>query len=140
MSQVKINDPLVIAAHLEGGITGKFVRATIKDILGAEIAGSPVTLADLGDGLYIDTSLTKTRGEFVVLIEVFDDAGFALPNQDFENGAMSFIDPPYTVLFDVPIDVDIAINEPIDIDITPNDRIDIDITPPDSINLDIECD
>lgn len=137
--QIKVSDPLIIAAHLEDNIAGKFVRATVKDSSGVEIVGSPVSLTDLGAGVYLDQTLIKKRGTFMAIIEVFDDAGFTLPNQDFEVGVETFIDPPFSVLFDPGIDVEIGDNPVLDVEIIPGDTIDIELEQP-IIEVDIDCD
>lgn len=137
--QVKVNDPILIAAHLEDSVVGKFLRATVTNEDGIEIGGSPVALADLGGGIYRDKSLIKKRGTFFAIIEVFDNAGFTESNQDFEEGVLTFTDPPFNLLFNGPIDVDITPPEPLEIDIAV-EPLEINIADPTVINIDIDCD
>lgn len=137
--QVKVSDRMVIAAYLEDRTAGKFLRATVQDIDGNELSDSPLTLTDLGGGLYRDKSLIKQRGKFFVTIQVFDDAGFTEPNEDFEDLTMQFGDPPFTVLTESPINIDIAEPDRLDLDVG-SDTIDINIVEPDRIDIDIICD
>jgi hypothetical protein len=124
---VKVGDPLPIAAFIEDGVAGKYIRATVKDSQGNGITGSPVTLTDLGGGLYADYSFTKKRGIFYAILEVFDDALFTQPNEDIESSVLTFTDPPFNVLFDAPTEIDISEGDAFEIAIDDQDVIDVEL-------------
>jgi hypothetical protein len=69
--------PMPLAIQLFDCNTTKYVKATVLDATGTAIVNSPVTLTNVGTGLYTNFSLlTSTSPYYVVQYLVYDDASF----------------------------------------------------------------
>ena len=64
--------------------TTKFVRATVRDPSGSEVAGSPVSVPHLANGTYASNALLNMPNVLNIVVEydVFDDALFTTPSCD----------------------------------------------------------
>jgi len=75
-----IGEKIPLFLLTESRVSGKVVRARIRDKDGAEITGSPVTVAHLADGEYFDDSIAMPNtAHIVVTYDVFDGPGFTNP-------------------------------------------------------------
>jgi len=75
---LEAGDNIPLRMLLEDRATDKFIRARVRDDVGAEISGSPFSVAHLSDGFYADsTSATMPdKPHITVEYDVFDDALF----------------------------------------------------------------
>ena len=90
---------LDISLENDNPVVDKFVRVTLKSANGDTLPESPVALTDQGGGRHFDNSVTKNPGSVSALFEVFDDAGFAVQDLNFENASERYIDPPFSSAF-----------------------------------------
>lgn len=73
----KPGDPIRLNLQLFDGDENKFIKAYLRDNLGAQLAGSPVTLTHTDNGLYEDDSiLMPNNPEVTAVYEVYNDSGF----------------------------------------------------------------
>jgi hypothetical protein len=86
MILVRFGDPIYLNLQLESGETGKYPQAILKDHTGTELAGSPVDLADHGDGLYQNSSVNMPGTPFVVATyKVYHDAAHTQPADTYDS-------------------------------------------------------
>lgn len=79
--QVKQGDQIPLSVQLFDGDTAKYVRATVRGSNGTPLAGSPVDLTHVGNGLYTDDSLVMPLDNFVTAsYRVYTDAGYTIPS------------------------------------------------------------
>ena len=91
MIDVKLTENLNIVATLFDGDQTKFLRARVVDGANTEVSGSPFTLTHNSNGTYINSTYTPlVIGIFIATVEVFDDAGFATINLDYQKGEESY--------------------------------------------------
>lgn len=87
---VKLGDPMPLFLQLGGSVTGKFIKASLKDAAGVSLGAFP--LADRGLGLYSSPDVAMSGATVVyATYEVFDDAGFTVPSPLYQNGEDVFL-------------------------------------------------
>lgn len=82
---MKVGAALPLYLQLFNPDGSKHVRATCLNASNAAIAGSPVTLTHVSNGLYSNTALTFPAGTAWVIVqfEVYDDSGFTTPSDGY---------------------------------------------------------
>lgn len=87
------DDPIPLSALLFNKATDKYVQAVIVDQTGSQIAGSPVGMPHVLDGLYEeDGILFPSLAEHVTAIyTVYNDAGFTIPSNVHLSGSELFV-------------------------------------------------
>lgn len=85
MSFVQVGNPIPVAVQLGDGFTGKFVQAIIVDNNGTPVVGSPVSLTEIANGLYMDSSLSMPTGIHYVVVQAtsYNDSGHIVPSDDY---------------------------------------------------------
>ena len=124
---IKIGEKIELDIFLEGGVTGRFVRAILKDANDIALAESPLTLTELSDGRYFNKSVVKQAGSVLAIFQTFEDAGFTTPDIDFPDTIEKFIDPPFTKEFSDPFEIEIGDTAPLEIEIGELAPLEIDI-------------
>lgn len=81
-------DKIPLALLTETRVTGKFVRARVRDSSGVEIAGSPFTVPHLADGYYYSNTIATMPDTPYLTVEydVFEEASFLTPSNLFPDG------------------------------------------------------
>ena len=80
---LKLGQKIPLKALAQNRATGKVVRAIVKDATNVSIAGSPVTLPHVGDGVYfLDTLVMPNTPNISVEYDPFDGPGFTNPSTD----------------------------------------------------------
>lgn len=74
---------ILLRAQLAKADTGRFVKVSVRDSTNAAIAGSPVTLTHVADGLYTDSSLVMPSGNVYAQYEVYTDAGLTTTDKKY---------------------------------------------------------
>lgn len=89
---VKVGALMALNNHLGDGVTGKYVRAILKDSEGNVLAASPVDMTDVGDGTYVDKSVPFPDVDAVLAAyKVYNDAGYTELSADHDDGIDIFI-------------------------------------------------
>ncbi len=84
--RLKPGDKLPLSHHLGDGVTGKYVRAVVKNPDGSQIPGSPVTLTDVGNGTYYDDSLEMpSQLAIMAAFSTYDDSGFSEKTEGYDD-------------------------------------------------------
>jgi len=84
--KLKPGDKIPLSHHLGDGVTGKYVRATVKDSDGAQIPGSPVNLIDLGNGTYYnDTLEMPSKIAVMAAFTTYEDSGYSERSDDYDD-------------------------------------------------------
>ena len=79
----RLNHPIPIALQLWDRDTSKFIRATVRAPGGAQLPGSPVTLAHAADGFYTTAAIAMPQVDYVsVFYEVFADPAQTIPSAE----------------------------------------------------------
>ena len=80
---IKVGDPIPLRLLTENRVTDRFVRAIIRDSVGAEITGSPANVPHLANGFYSSDAINMPSTDHITVeYDVFDDAGFTTPSDD----------------------------------------------------------
>ena len=89
-------DEIPIRLQLWNGDPSRYVRARLFDSANSELAGSPVSCSHVSGGLYSGLGFIMPDTESVaVQFKVFDDAGFTIPSEDFQE-ALDIFQPETT--------------------------------------------
>jgi len=83
---VTVGNVVPLQLHLDDGMTGLYVRATVRDPSDATL--TTLTLDDVGGGTYTKYTYTMPDLQFIhTRYEVFNDAGFTDPaTDDYRDG------------------------------------------------------
>ena len=91
MILVKAGDPVFLSLQLESRLTDKYVRAELRDHLGVEITGSPVSLTHSSDGLYVNSSVNMPSIPFLTAVfKVYNDDQYSEVSDDDFYSQMEF--------------------------------------------------
>lgn len=88
----QVGELIPLSLKLPEAATDKFVKATLRNDAGAQIAGSPGTLTHVGEGQYTNNTFLMPAGtDYVnVAYQVFDDAGFTQPSALYSDAQERF--------------------------------------------------
>lgn len=88
----KLGDPIRLNLQLYDGATNKYVRAYLTDQAGNALAGSPVNLTHISNGLYKDSSINMPNAlEVVAQYKVFDNAGYSVASAQHADAIDTFL-------------------------------------------------
>ncbi len=77
---LKVGEKIPLFLIIETRLTGKVVRARVRDENGVDISGSPFTLPHLAEGEYLNNSVSMPNtAHLMVIYDVFDGPGFTNP-------------------------------------------------------------
>lgn len=82
----KLGEQIILSLKLNDSDTNKYVRATVFDATGTDLAGSPIILGHVKRGVYQDISLTMPNKYFITCAyEVFDDVGLTIKSAIYQD-------------------------------------------------------
>lgn len=90
--RLKPGDKIPLSHHLGDGVTGKYVRAVVKNPAGNQIPGSPVTLTDVGNGTYYDDSLEMpSQIAIMAAFSTYEDGAFTEKTEGYDDSFDMFL-------------------------------------------------
>ena len=98
-----LGEVIPLSFQLLDSDNSKFCRAVLTDPAGAPLAGSPVTMVNIGGGKYTSDSVVMPNQDYVECrYEPFNDAGFTIADPDHLVGTDVFrLEIPDTVIVDL---------------------------------------
>ena len=80
---LKVGEKIPLALLLENRATDRFVRAIVRDDVGAQMAGSPFNVPRVSNGWHYDISVGMPDSAYLTVeYDVFDDAPFTTASTD----------------------------------------------------------
>lgn len=77
--EIKVGDQVPLCIQLQDGAVDQHVRAVITDDTGSAVAGSPVTLPHLSNGLYKSDLFLMPNFQYIrVQYLIYTDSGFTV--------------------------------------------------------------